>query len=115
MWATFRFMMNWYVSWSGVRTMSIVWRLPESWIGPNFFLARAGGGTRQESTASVTATAERHIDIPPSELPPDEQHCHRYLRRKPVHPNVYMAEPWGQSPATSPAHPWYGQKTPLIG
>ncbi len=65
MWATFRFMMNWYVSWSGVRTMFIDWRLPESWIGPNFCVARAGGATRQESTASVTATAERRIDIPP--------------------------------------------------
>src|SRR5437867_1474757 len=67
MWAVLRFMMYWNVPTSGVRAMLALRRLPESWIGPYFWVARAGRGVRQESTASiVAASAWRRIDIPPS-------------------------------------------------
>src|SRR5439155_23944028 len=103
MWATFRFMMNWYVSWSGVRTMSIVWRLPESWIGPNFCVARAGGGMRQESTAIVaTATAESRIDIPPSVVWPMCCVCRLQLIRRAADFNVAWRATGKRPPPLAP-------------
>src|SRR5262245_46959673 len=43
-----------------------VWRLPESWIGPNFWVAPAGRGGESDSTTNVaTATAAQRIDITP--------------------------------------------------
>src|SRR5215813_6000942 len=65
MWATFRFMMYWYVLWSGVRAMLRVWRFPESWIGPNFCVAPAGRGESDSTTNVATAAATQRIDIPP--------------------------------------------------
>src|SRR5437016_10023016 len=66
MWAVFRFMMYWYVLWSGVRAMLSVWRLPEGWSGPNFWVAPAGPGARHSIANVVAAAARRRIDIPPS-------------------------------------------------
>src|SRR2546428_12656658 len=66
MWAVFRFMMYSYVLWSGVRTMFAVWRLPESWTGPNFWVARAARGASASRIAPRTASLARCSDIPTS-------------------------------------------------
>src|ERR1051326_3730046 len=99
MWAMFRFMMYWNESWSGVRAMFALWRLPESWTGPNFWVAPAGGA--RDSTANVvTAAARRRIDIPPSMAWP----CcvAGSLARRAVDCNVSRGERRGGGPRRSP-------------
>src|SRR3989442_3347319 len=46
--------------------MFAVWRLPESWIGPNFWVARAARGARASRIAPRTASLARCSDIPTS-------------------------------------------------
>src|SRR6266550_4340575 len=64
--AMLRFMMFSFVFLSGVRTMFAVWRLPESWTGPNFWVARAARGASASRIAPRTASVARCSDIPTS-------------------------------------------------
>src|SRR5438093_10906781 len=59
-------MMYWNESWSGVRAMLADWRLPESWTGPNFWVAPAGHGAPDSITKIATAAVRQRIDISPS-------------------------------------------------
>src|SRR2546427_4232557 len=74
-------MMYWYVSTSGVRTMLAVCRFPETWIGPNFCVARAARGARPSTIAPRTASLARCCDMThppwsvlPLEPPPETAH-----------------------------------------